>query len=364
MKKLVSLIVAILAMVAILFGVKNMLQAKESTEEVETSGEQQQLFLFNWGNYIDPELIKEFEAETGIQVVYETFDSNDAMEAKLKQGGTRYDIVFPSESSITKLVNQNLLQKLDHSKIKGLENISPFLLNSPVDNGNQYTIPYFWGTVGIMVNTKYIDPESIQTWNDLWKEDFKNKVLVLDGNREALGMALQSLGYSLNSKNEDELKAAEQKLKELKPNVRAVLNEEIKTMMKLEEAPIGMGYSGDAAAVAEENPNVQYILPKDGSAVWTDNFAIAHTAVNIEGAYAFINFMLRPENAARNAEYVGYSTPNEKAKELMDPEVTSDETYYPSEEIINSLEHYEYLGNDWIQKYNSILKSKKASLYF
>lgn len=362
MKKLVSLIVAILAMVAILFGVKNMLQAKESTEEVETSSEQQQLFLFNWGNYIDPELIKEFEAETGIQVIYETFDSNDAMEAKLKQGGTRYDIVFPSESSITKLVNQNLLQKLDHSKIKGLENISPFLLNSPVDKGNQYTIPYFWGTVGIMVNTKYIDPESIQTWSDLWKEDFKNKVLVLDGNREALGMALQSLGYSLNSKNEDELKAAEQKLKELKPNVRAVLNEEIKTMMKLEEAPIGMGYSGDAAAVAEENPNVQYILPKDGSAVWTDNFAIAHTAVNIDGAYAFINFMLRPENAARNAEYVGYSTPNEKAKELMDPEVTSDETYYPSEEIINSLEHYEYLGNDWIQKYNEAFLDFKMEL--
>ena len=362
MKKLVSLIVAILAMVAILFGVKNMLQAKESTEEVETSGEQQQLFLFNWGTYIEPELIKEFEAEPGIQVVYETFDSNDAMEAKLKQGGTRYDIVFPSESSITKLVNQNLLQKLDHSKIKGLENISPFLLNSPVDKGNQYTIPYFWGTVGIMVNTKYIDPESIQTWSDLWKEDFKNKVLVLDGNREALGMALQSLGYSLNSKNEDELKAAEQKLKELKPNVRAVLNEEIKTMMKLEEAPIGMGYSGDAAAVAEENPNVQYILPKDGSAVWTDNFAIAHTAVNIDGAYAFINFMLRPENAARNAEYVGYSTPNEKAKELMDPEVTSDETYYPSEEIINSLEHYEYLGNDWIQKYNEAFLDFKMEL--
>ena len=362
MKKLVSLIVAILAMVAILFGVKNMLQAKESTEEVETSGEQQQLFLFNWGNYIDPELIKEFEAETGIQVVYETFDSNDAMEAKLKQGGTRYDIVFPSESSITKLVNQNLLQKLDHSKIKGLENISPFLLNSPVDNGNQYTIPYFWGTVGIMVNTKYIDPESIQTWSDLWKEDFKNKVLVLDGNREALGMALQSLGYSLNSKNENELHAAEVKLKELKPNVRAVLNEEIKTMMKLEEAPIGMGYSGDAAAVAEENPNVQYILPKDGSAVWTDNFAIAHTAVNIDGAYAFINFMLRPENAARNAEYVGYSTPNEKAKELMNPEVTSDETYYPSEEIINSLEHYEYLGNDWIQKYNEAFLDFKMEL--
>ena len=216
MKRLVTLIIAILAMVAILFGVKNILQTKEAKEETSSSSEQQ-LFLFNWGNYIDPELIKEFEAETGIQVVYETFDSNDAMEAKLKQGGTRYDLVFPSESSITKLVNQNLLQKLDHSKIKGLENISSFLLNSPVDKGNQYTIPYFWGTVGIMVNTKYIDPESIQSWGDLWKEEFKNKLLVLDGNREALGMALQSLGYSLNSKDETELKAAEEKLKQLKP---------------------------------------------------------------------------------------------------------------------------------------------------
>ena len=362
MKKLVSLILSILVVVLLLLGVKKYIQSQEISADESASSEKQQLYLFNWGNYIDPDLIKEFEAETNIQVVYETFDSNDAMEAKLKQGGTRYDIVFPSESSITKLVNQNLLQKLDHSKIKGLENISPFLLNSPVDNGNQYTIPYFWGTVGIMVNTKYIDPESIQTWSDLWKEDFKNKVLVLDGNREALGMALQSLGYSLNSKNENELHAAEVKLKELKPNVRAVLNEEIKTMMKLEEAPIGMGYSGDAAAVAEENPNVQYILPKDGSAVWTDNFAIAHTAVNVEGAYAFINFMLRPENAARNAAYVGYSTPNEKAKELMDPEVTSDETFYPSEEIINSLEHYEYLGNDWIQKYNEAFLDFKMEL--
>ena len=354
MKKLVSLIVAILAMVAILFGVKNMLQAKESTEEVENSSEQQQLFLFNWGNYIDPELIKEFEAETGIQVVYETFDSNDAMEAKLKQGGTRYDIVFPSESSITKLVNQNLLQKLDHSKIKGLENISPFLLNSPVDKGNQYTVPYFWGTVGIMVNTKYIDPESIQTWNDLWKEDFKNKVLVLDGNREALGMALQSLGYSLNSKNDAELQAAEQKLKELKPNVRAVLNEEIKTMMKLEEAPIGMGYSGDAAAVAEENPNVQYILPKDGSAVWTDNFAIAHTAVNIDGAYAFINFMLRPKNALKNALYVGYSTPNKKAKAMLPKEIQDDQSFYPSDETLDHLEVYQQLGKKLLGVYNDL----------
>ncbi len=362
MKKLVSLILSIIVVILLLLGVKKYIQVKEIAADETASSEKQQLYLFNWGNYIDPELIKEFEAETNIQVVYETFDSNDAMEAKLKQGGTRYDIVFPSESSITKLVNQNLLQPLDHSKIQGLENISPFLLNSPVDPGNQYTVPYFWGTVGIMVNTKYIDPESITTWNDLWNSEFRNKILLLDGNRETMGLALQSLGYSLNSKDAAQLKEAELKIKALNPNVRAVLNEEIKTMMKLEEAPIGIGYSGDAAAVAETNPAVKYILPQDGSAVWTDNFALSYNAENIEGAYAFINFMLRPENAARNAVFVGYATPNEAAKELLDEEVVSDETFYPSQEVIESLEHYEYLGTEWISNYNDAFLNFKMEL--
>lgn len=362
MKKLISLMIAVVSVAILLFGVKQWLLQKDETVESAEQTEKQQLFLFNWGNYIDPELIKEFEAETNIQVVYETFDSNDAMEAKLKQGGTRYDLVFPSESSITKLVNQNLLKPIDHSKIKGLENISAFLLNSPVDPGNQYTIPYFWGTVGIMVNTKYVDPSKITSWKDLWNAEYKSSILLLDGNRETMGLALQSLGYSLNSKNDEELQLAEKKLEELNPNVRAVLNEEIKTMMKLEEAPIGIGYSGDAAAVAEENPNVTYVLPQDGSAVWTDNFAISHNAENIEGAYAFINFMLRPEIAARNAEFVGYATPNEAAKALLDEETTSNESFYPSEEVIRELEHYEYLGNEWISKYNDAFLNFKMEL--
>ena len=133
-------------------------------------------------------------------------------------------------------------------------------------------------------------------------------------------------------------------------------------MIKLEEAPIGIGYSGDAAAVAEANPAVQYILPQDGSAVWTDNFALSYNAENIEGAYAFINFMLRPENAARNAAFVGYATPNEAAKELLDEEVVSDETFYPSQEVIESLEHYEYLGTEWISNYNDAFLNFKMEL--
>lgn len=148
------------------------------------------LYLFNWGNYIDPELIEQFEAETNYKVVYETFDSNDAMEVKFKQGGTSYDLVFPSESSVPKLLEQGLLLPLDHSKLEGLENISDFLLDNDFDKGNQYTVPYFWGTIGIMVNTAQVDVDEIHSWKDLWKPEFENSILLIDGNRETLGIAL------------------------------------------------------------------------------------------------------------------------------------------------------------------------------
>ena len=318
--------------------------------------------LFNWGNYIDPDLITKFEEETGYQVIYETFDSNDAMEVKLKQGGTGYDIVFPSESSIQKMVEQNLLLPLDHSKLEGLEQLSPFLMNNATDPGNQYTIPYFWGTIGMMVNTSQVDVDQVQSWRDLWKPEFKNQILLLDGNRETVGMALQSLGYSQNSKNIDQLDAARLQLAKLTPNVRAVLMEEIKTLMIAGESPIGIGYSGDAAYVMSANPDVTYVLPKDGGAVWTDNFAIPYTVQNVEGAYAFINFMLRPENAAQNALFVEYATPNEAAKQLLPEEVVNDPMMYPSLEQIQGMEHYDYLGKEWLEQYHELFLTFKMGL--
>lgn len=360
MRRLVQGLVILVGVIAALWGIRHHLE--QSLQTTAQGVERQPLYIFNWGDYIDPELITAFEEESNYRVIYETFDSNDAMEAKLKQGGTPYDLVFPSESIVARLKNQNLLKPLDYSRLEGTEHLTPWLLNHAFDPGNQYSLPYFWGTFGIMVNTEQVDPATIENWSDLWKPEFKNSILVLDGHRETLGMALQARGYSLNSQDPGELAIAGTYLKALAPNVRAVLTDEIKPLMRLGEAPIGMGYSGDAASVIADNPNIVYIVPKGGSAVWTDNFAIPSTSKNEAGAYAFINFMLRPENAAKNAEYVGYATPNESAKALLPQETLDNPAFNPPAEILQQLEHYEFLPADIIKEFNEQFLGFKMAL--
>lgn len=362
MKKILALFVSLLFLIGGLFSIRFYVQQQEVASNDESQEQRQPLYLFNWGNYIDPDLISKFEEQTNYKIIYETFDSNDAMEAKLKQGGTTYDLILPSASSIPKLIEQDLLLPLDHTKLKGLDTISPFLMDTAQDPKNKFTIPYFWGTIGLMVNTDLVDISRIDSWESLWQEDLKNEILLIDGNRETLGVALQSLGYSQNTTNQQELLEARQKLTKLIPNVRAVLMEEIKTLMLQNEAAIGMGYSGDAAYVNGENPAIQYVLPKYGGAIWTDNFAIPYTAKNIQGAYHFINFMLEPEHAAQNAEYVGYAIPVEPAKDLLPKEVTEDRTFYPTAEDIKHMEQYEYLGREWIDRYNEQFLAFKMEL--
>lgn len=359
MKRLLVFFGGILLVLSVLFISKTWLAKK--TETVSAAGKNT-VIIFNWGEYIDPELLKTFEKETGYHVIYNTFDSNEAMETKIKQGGTHYDIVFPSESIIPKMVEGDLLLPIDHSKITGLENISSFLMNQNFDKKNHYSIPYFWGTVGIMVNTYEITDGTIHKWTDLWDKQYQNDILMIDGARESIGIALQAQGLSLNEVDKDQVERGVKKLETLRSNVKAVLTDEIKTLMINNDAPIGIGYSGDAAFVMSENPAVQYVVPEDGGAIWTDNFAIPKTASNLEGAYAFINFMLRPENAKQNAEYVGYATPNEKAKALLPKELTENEAFYPQPEAMEQMEHYEYLGRDAVEIYNDLFLEWKLGL--
>lgn len=347
----------IIIAIIILAGLKGLVSAK-----MNTGGDENTLIIYNWGDYIDPELLTKFEEETGYYVIYETFDSNEAMETKISQGGTRYDLVFPSESIIPKMIDKNLLVPLNHEKIIGLDQLSGFLLDQEFDAKNKFTIPYFWGTVGIMVNTKEFPRNQIKTWEDLWNPTFSNEILLMDGARESMGMALQSLGMSLNETDADQLEEASEHLANLMPNTKAILTDEIKTLMINGEANIGIGYSGDAAYVASQNPDIEYVLPEDGSAVWTDNFAIPSTMKNEEGAYAFINFMLRSENAKQNAEYVEYATPNEAAKELLDVEVTTNKALYPDPEDLQHLEHYQYLGLEMMNEYNELFLNIKMGL--
>lgn len=312
------------------------------------------LTIYNWGDYIDPELIDKFEKESGLKVIYQTFDSNEAMMTKIEQGGTTFDIAVPSEYAIAKMKEEDLLIPLDHSKLPNLKYINPRFMDLSFDPKNKYSIPYFWGTVGIVYNSEMLDGKKITSWNDLWDQDLRNQILLVDGAREVMGMSLNSLNYSLNDTNKEHLIEAKKKLDTLTPNIKAIVGDEIKMLIANEEAAVGVVWSGDAAEIMWENEKLDYVVPKEGSNLWFDNMVIPKTAKNIEGAHQFMNFMLDPENAAQNAEYVGYSTPNEKALGLLPEDISGDERFYPDAELTDRLEVYENLGKKMLAYYNEL----------
>ena len=336
----------ILAIIFFLWGISAYMQSR-------TGNVSDKLVIYNWGDYIDPDLLTKFTKETGIKVQYETFDSNEAMYTKIKQGGTTYDIAVPSDYTIDKMVKEDLLVKLDKSKIKGFDQIGSSFKGLSFDPHNDYSIPYFWGTVGIVYNTKLVK-KAPQHWDDLWSPDYKNQIMLVDGAREVLGFSLNSLGYSLNTKNMTELRLAETKLNSLTPNIKAIVGDEMKGYMVQGDAAIGVTFSGEASEMLDKNEDLRYVVPSEGSNLWFDNLVIPKTVKHEKEAYAFINFMLKPENAAQNAEYIGYATPNQAAKALLPKSITDDKAFYPSESTIKNLEVYNNLGQKWLGIYNDI----------
>ncbi|MCM3708119.1 MULTISPECIES: ABC transporter substrate-binding protein [Cytobacillus] len=348
MKKLIQALAAVLIVSFALLYIVSGLNTSQGYTSSNT------LTIFNWGDYIDAELVDKFEQETGIKVIYETFDSNEAMMTKIEQGGTAYDIAVPSEYAIEKMKEEDLLLPVNHSKIPNLKYIDQRFIDLPFDPGNAYSIPYFWGTVGILYNTDILGDNKITNWNDLWDPDLKNQILLIDGAREVMGMALNSLNYSLNDKNKGHLIEAKEKLDHLTPNIKAIVGDEIRMLMENDEAGIGVVWSGTAQELMWEKDNLEYVVPEEGSNLWFDNMVIPKTAKNPEAAHQFMNFMLDPENAAQNTEYVGYSTPNKEALNYMDEETISDERFYPDEEMTARLEVYENLGKKMLSYYNEL----------
>ncbi|WP_394187216.1 PotD/PotF family extracellular solute-binding protein [Paenisporosarcina quisquiliarum] len=348
MKDIIRAVVIIVITCGLLFYAHSQLSESSGRTGKDT------ITVYNWGEYIDTDLVTQFEEETGINVIYETFDSNEAMMTKIEQGGTAYDVAMPSEYAIEQMKEKDMLIPIDHSKIPNLKNIDPYFLDLPFDPGNEYSIPYFWGTVGIAFNPTLLDGQTFESWDDLWDPSLKSEVILVDGAREVLGMGLNSLGYSLNSKDPKELREATDKLKTLSPNIKAIIGDEIVETLRRNEASVALVWSGQAADIMYVNEDIDYAVPKEGSNLWFDNMIIPKTAANVEGAHKFINFILDAENAAQNADYVGYSTPNEKAIELMDPEVTGDERFYPTEEMRERLEVYENLGLETLGTYNEL----------
>ncbi|QXE01407.1 PotD/PotF family extracellular solute-binding protein [Terribacillus sp. DMT04] len=348
MKQLVRLAVVILAVCGILLFTISRLNASQGYSGNNT------LTVYNWGDYIDPEVLDSFEEETGITVIYETFDTNEAMMTKIQQGGTSYDIAVPSEYMIEKLKEEDLLLPIDHSKIPNLKYIDERFLDLSFDPDNKYSIPYFWGTVGIVYNSKQLDGMEINSWNDLWNPALKNEIIFTDSSREIIGMGLNSLGYSLNDTDPDHLQEAYDKLVSLKPNVKALLGDENKMLLASGEASIGVVWSGDASEIMGENEDLDYVLPEEGSNLWFDNMVIPKTAKNVDAAHAFINYMLDPKVAAKNTEYVSYSTPNEEALQYMPEEMVNDKRFYPSPEQTERLEVYENLGPEKLGRFNEL----------
>lgn len=348
MKQLVRMFVLVFVVSLLLLSWTNYLNTSEGYSGENT------LTIYNWGDYIDPDLIDKFEQETGLKVIYQTFDSNEAMMTKISQGGTTFDLAIPSEYAIEKMKEENLLIPIDHSKLPNLTYIDPRFMDLDFDRNNEYSIPYFWGTVGIIYNSSMLQGKEITSWNDLWDESLRNQILLVDGAREIMGMGLNSLNYSLNDKNKEHLQEAKKKLQSLTPNIKAIVGDEIKMLIANEEAAIGIVWSGDAAEMMDENENLDYVVPKEGSNLWFDNMVIPKTAQNIEGAHLFMNFMLDPENSAQNAEYVGYSTPNAKAFDLLPEEISGDKRFYPDPQLTDKLEVYENLGKRMLAYYNEL----------
>lgn len=357
MKEITRASIAIIAVVALLFYAVFLLEKSSAT-----SSDGGTITVYNWGEYIDPEVVSQFEDETNIKVVYETFDSNEAMMTKIEQGGTNYDVAMPSEYAIEKMKENDLLRPIDQEKIPNLKNIDPYFLDLPFDPGNKYSIPYFWGTVGIAYNPTLLEGQTFESWDDLWNPTLKEDVIIVDGARETIGMGLNSLGYSLNSTDLSELRQATDKLKTLGPNIKAVIGDEIVEMMRREEAAIALTWSGQAADMMFVNENIDYSIPKEGSNLWFDNMVIPKTSGNPEGAHAFINFMLDAEIAAQNTSYVGYSTPNKAAMDILDAEVVGDERFYPSEELRERLEVYKNLGPEMLGVYNELFLEFKMDM--
>ncbi len=293
--------------------------------------------VYNWGDYIDKSVLKEFEEEFGIKVVYSDFETNEDLYVKLKQGGSNYDVVIPSDYMIERMIREDMLLKFDKSNIPNLKNIDEKFLNKEFDPKNEYSIPYMWGTVGIIYNRTMVD-ELVDSWDILWDEKYENEIMMLNSMRDTIAVSLKRLGYSMNTRNEKELEMAKIELIKQKPLVRAYLGDEIKDAIVGEEAAMGVVWSGDAIAMIRDNEDLEYIIPKEGTNLWFDSMVIPKSAPNKVGAEKFINFMSRPDISAINTDYIGYSTPILEAVELLPDDIKNSSVAYPSDEEIENTE--------------------------
>ena len=316
--------------------------------------EQVTINVYNWGQYISDgsddtlDVIAAFEeAYPNIKVNYSTYDSNEIMYAKLANGGITVDVIIPSDYMIGRLIHEDMLLELDFDNIPNYQYIDENFKNTSYDPENKYSVPYTWGTVGLLYNTKHVDEEDVTGWELLWNEKYKGKILTFGNSRDAFGITQYLLGYDVNSTDKDELRKCAEKLKEQKPLLQNYVMDEIFATMENEEAWIAPYYAGDCLTMMDNNPDLAFYLPQDqGFNLFIDAMCIPKCASEKEAAETFINFLCDPQIAAGNMEWIGYGTPLTAAKEYMDPEILEDPVTYPSEEVLKNGTSYAYLPDE------------------
>lgn len=322
----------------------------------------EQVVVYNWGEYIDPEVLDMFEEETGISVVYEEFETNESMYPKVQAGAVAYDLVCPSDYMIQRMLENNLLAEINFDNIPNLKNIGQQYLESSksFDPENKYSVPYTWGTVGILYNKTMVE-EPVDSWSILWDEKYADQILMQNSVRDALGIALKYSGYSLNSTDLDELYEAQKLLIEQKPLVQAYVVDQVRDKMINNEAALGVIYSGEAIYTQAENPDLEYVIPKEGSNVWIDSWVIPKNAKNQENAETFINFLCRPDIAKMNFDYITYSTPNTAARDLIEDDAIRNSTIaFPDASELKRCETFRYLGTKNDEIYNELWREIKS----
>lgn len=313
--------------------------------------------VYNWGEYIDKDLLTKFEDETGIRVIYSNFNTNEDLYVKLKSGGTSYDVVVPSDYMIERMINEDMLREINWDNVPNMQYVDEEYQHHSYDPFQLYSAPYFWGTMGIVYNTTLVD-EAVDSWSILWDEKYAREIIMLDSSRDSIGVALAWLGYSMNSRDPKELEEAKALLIKQYPLVYAYLVDQTRDIMINGEAALAVMYSGDAVDALDSNEDLAYAIPEEGSNLWFDAMVIPKTARNPENAEKFINFMLEPENAALNSEYVWYSLPSTAAKELLSEELRDNEVAYPSFELIEQLEVFRDPGS-YVKHYDEMWQEIK-----
>jgi len=308
------------------------------------AGDEEVIRIFNWGNYMDESLFEEFREQTGIRVIVSHFASNEEMYTRVSTGASEFDLLFPSDYMIERMIREDLLLPLDFSNIPNFSYIDDRFLNLPFDAENRYSVPYMWGTLGILYNTTMVNSE-VNSWDILWNPDYEGQIFMYDSKRDSFAIALIRLGYSLNSTNEAEVLAARDLLIEQRSLVRAFVGDDVKHSMVGREAALAVVYSGDAMFTMQLNPELNFAVPIEGTNVWYDSMVIPRGARNQAGAEAFINFLNYPEIALRNTLYIGYSTVNSGAFALLPEEIRTNPVYWPSDEVYYRGTPFIHLGD-------------------